>query len=347
MAVGGETYQAGLWSKQAMDRLAKDGLLPSPRHYEVMYHYYAGDVPELNKELEAFISVGKGKLTPQQAATLYGKYLSAGEEDNFFKDANTVIDHEIKKVMELLSASSKGADKFDEDLNAFTGKLTGANSIEMLRDAVEKITTETKAIATQNLKLQNELTATTSQLSEMRTDYDRIHKESQIDPLTEVGNRKFFEREIAMLIAEAQQENMILSILMVDIDHFKKFNDTYGHLIGDQVLRLVARTLVENLKGRDVIARYGGEEFVILLPQTKVQDAERVANQLRAGLATKHIKKRGSNEILGAITISLGAAEYTKGEDSESLIGRADAALYKAKQSGRNRVVSAEPLAKA
>ena len=115
--------------------------------------------------------------------------------------------------------------------------------------------------------------------------------------MTEVGNRKYFNHEILRTTAEAREDGLPLSLLMVDIDHFKKFNDTYGHLIGDQVLRLVARTLVENLKGRDIIARYGGEEFVILLPHTRVQDAERVANQLRAGLATKQIKKRNSNEI--------------------------------------------------
>lgn len=123
----------------------------------------------------------------------------------------------------------------------------------------------------------------------------------------------------------------------------KKFNDSYGHLIGDQVLRLVARTLVENLKGRDVIARFGGEEFVILLPQTRIEDAEKVANQLRINLSTKQIKRRSTQETLGAITISIGAAELYAGEETDGFISRADEALYKAKETGRNRVV-AEPI---
>jgi diguanylate cyclase len=338
MAVGGESHQAALWSQNALERLAKDGIAPIPRNYDVYYHYFAGDMPLLNASFEAIT-----KMTPSLCSELYDKYLLVGDA-SYFTDANSIIDNEIKKVMQLLNASTKGTHDFDANLSNFTGELAGAKSLDVLRDAVEKITVETRTVAAQNQKLQNELATTTTQLSEMRVDFDRVHKESQIDPLTEVGNRKFFDREIAHAIAEAHTTNSILSLLMIDIDHFKKFNDTYGHLIGDQVLRLVARTLVENLKGRDVIARYGGEEFVILLPQTRVSDAERVANQLRAGLATKHIKKRGSNEILGAITISLGAAEYTPGEESDSLIGRADAALYKAKQTGRNRVVCA-PLA--
>jgi len=100
--------------------------------------------------------------------------------------------------------------------------------------------------------------------------------------------------------------------------------------------------LVENLKGRDVIARYGGEEFVIILPATQLIDAERVANHLRDSLATKKVIKRGSNENLGTITISIGAAEYISGEDGDALLSRADEAMYEAKQTGRNRVVCAK-----
>jgi diguanylate cyclase len=340
MAVGGEVHQAGLWSKQAIEHLARDGLVPTPRNYDVYYHYHAGDMAELNAAFDAIMS--QGKMSAATCVGLYQKFLAISDDAEFVKDASSIFDSEIKKVMALISASTKETDQFGENLTTFTGKLSGAASLDVLRDAVAKIAEETRSVVTQNQKLQNELAATTTQLSEIRADFDRVHRESQIDPLTEVGNRKFFDREIAVAVAEAEQKSTVLSLLMVDIDHFKKFNDTYGHLIGDQVLRLVARTLVENLKGRDIIARYGGEEFVILLPQTRVQDAERVANQLRAGLATKHIKKRGSNETLGAITISLGAAEFIPGEESNSLIARADSALYRAKQSGRNRVMCAD-----
>jgi diguanylate cyclase len=204
-------------------------------------------------------------------------------------------------------------------------------------------------MAQQNERLQGQLASATEQLTEMRYNLDIIHKESQVDPLTEVGNRKFFDREIEHAVAEASETGAPLTLLMIDIDHFKKFNDSYGHQVGDQVLRLVARTLVESLKGRDVIARYGGEEFVILLPQTKVVDAEKVANQLRATLSTKQLKRRSTNESLGVITVSIGAAEYAKGEHIDRFIERSDQSLYKAKQTGRNRVVtsvlSAEELA--
>ncbi len=266
----------------------------------------------------------------------------ADAEREFFKAADVTLDVELKKVLDVLSVSSNQANQFGENLDKFSGQLRSADSIEALRHAVEKIARETQIVAAKNDALQNELERTVTQLNAVREDYDRVHQEAQIDALTEIGNRKFFDREVVRTINEAREQNLKLVMLMADIDHFKRFNDIHGHLVGDQVLRLVARTLVENLKGRDVIARYGGEEFVIIMPETRLEDAEVVANHLRNSLATKKVTKRGTNESLGTVTISIGAAEYVSGEDAESLISRADEAMYEAKQTGRNRVVCAK-----
>ena len=280
-------------------------------------------------------------MTQYLCDELYDKHIVPDSEEAFLRNANTALDGELKKVLGLLAQSTEGTDKFGKDLDNFTGTINNATSAEALREAVAKIAAETHVIAAQNDKLREDLADTTMELSEMRDDFDRVHRESEIDPLTEVGNRKYFNREIIRVMTESIEQKTRLSLLMVDIDHFKKFNDTHGHLVGDQVLRLVARTLVENLKGRDIIARYGGEEFIIMLPQTRLQDAERVANQLRMGLSSKQISRRGTNEVLGSATISIGVAEYVEGEDSDLLVSRADVALYKAKQTGRNKVVCA------
>jgi diguanylate cyclase len=339
LVVGGEIFQAGLWSKQALERLLRDGLPPTPRNYSVYYEYVAGRNFALNNACDQIVA--HGKMTQQHCEEIYYTYILSDSEKEFLKGADDTIEKEIEKVLELLSASAKETGQFEESLDTFSGKLKSANSVETLREAVKKITFETQAVVAQNEKLQEELAETSAQLSVVRNDFDRVHQEAQIDALTAVGNRKFFDREIVRILSEAREQNSTVSLLMVDIDHFKKFNDIHGHLIGDQVLRLVARTLVENLKGRDVIARYGGEEFVILLPDTRLQDAERVANHLRSGLATKQVTKRGTNETLGTVTISIGAAEYVHGEDSDMLISRADEAMYEAKRTGRNKVVCA------
>lgn len=339
MVVGGEIYQAGLWSKQALERLLRDGLPPTPRNYTVYYEYASGYNSALVNAYDQIVSLGR--ISQQYCDEIYYKYVAPDEAPKL-NEVDSAINKELERVLGLIATSAKDTGQFGENLNHFTGELKRSDSVDALREAVKKMAEETQIVAKKNEKLQEELAETSAQLSAVRNDFDRAHHEAQIDALTEIGNRKFLDREIVRIVAETRQQQNPLALLMVDIDHFKKFNDTHGHLVGDQVLRLVARTLVENLKGRDVIARYGGEEFVIILPETRLVDAEVVANHLRNSLATKKVTKRGTNETLGIITISIGAAQYKSGDDGEALIARADQAMYEAKQTGRNKVVCAK-----
>lgn len=341
MALGGEQHQSDIWAHKTLDRLKADGLQPTPENYAVFYNYFSGLHAELISAIDAILKSAP-VLTQAQCTDVYENFLGLHAQHRFLQKASEAVDSELKTVLGVIQAAAKGTDDYTKTLNNFSGKLVGTASLDQIRDAVNKVAQDTRVMAEQNIQLQSQLSQATEQLSDMRESLDRAHQESQIDQLTQVGNRKFFDRELARSMAESANTGIPLSVLMIDIDFFKKFNDNYGHLVGDQVLRLVAKTLVENLKGRDIIARYGGEEFVILLPQTTTPDAEKVANQLRASLGTKQLKKRSTNETLGVITISIGATQYTKDEDVESFIGRADGALYKAKQTGRNKVVCAD-----
>jgi diguanylate cyclase len=340
---GAEYANAAKWSRQAMDHLKRDDLPATPNNYAVYFHYYSDANPNLKMAMDMLLSQHE-HLTQEHCNNLFQTHLGLEAEGKTLREANAAIEAEISKVMSAIDAAASDTSKFTETLDTFSGKLAAPSlSLEQIRGAVSKVVAETRVMNQQNQRLQSQLSQTTQQLTEMRYNLDEVHKESQTDPLTGVGNRKFFVRALTETVNEAKDNASSLTLLMVDIDHFKKFNDTHGHLVGDQVLRLVAHTLVENLKGRDVIARFGGEEFVILLPQTRITDAAKVGDQLRNSLATKQIKRRRTNETLGVITISIGAAEYYPGEDTDSLIHRADEALYKAKQAGRNRVI-AEPL---
>jgi diguanylate cyclase len=126
---------------------------------------------------------------------------------------------------------------------------------------------------------------------------------------------------------------------MTDIDHFKTFNDTFGHLTGDQVLRLVALSVKQNVKGQDLAARYGGEEFAVILPDTVLRSGVTVADHIRRAVMTKELMKRSTGEHLGRVTISIGVASLRPDDSAASLLGRADQCLYAAKRSGRNQVV--------
>ena len=128
--------------------------------------------------------------------------------------------------------------------------------------------------------------------------------------------------------------------MLTDVDHFKKFNDTFGHLTGDQVLRLVAMSVKQNVKGQDIAARYGGEEFAVVLPNTLLRSAITVADHIRRAVMAKELMKRSTGEHLGRVTISVGVASLRPDDTPQTLIERADTCLYAAKRAGRNQVIS-------
>ena len=171
-----------------------------------------------------------------------------------------------------------------------------------------------------------------------------MQHEAMTDGLTGIPNRKFFEVRLAESIREARDSGEPLCLLVIDIDRFKTFNDTWGHQLGDQVLRLVAKTLTDSVKGRDVTARYGGEEFVIVLERTRLADAVRLADQIRATMMRRKIVRKDTGIDLGVVTVSIGASLYRPDESIEAFVERADAALYVAKRAGRNRVIAEDGL---
>ncbi len=190
-----------------------------------------------------------------------------------------------------------------------------------------------------NKALEERLTLSKTEISNLQQSLEAIRAESLTDPLTGLGNRKYFDRSIDMAVQNALATGEPLSLLMFDIDHFKSFNDSYGHLTGDQVLRLVGMSLKQTIKGQDITARYGGEEFAVVLPNTALRQALTVADHIRRAVMSKELKKKSTGEILGRVTISVGVSMLKPGDDTDSLIERADACLYAAKRNGRNRVI--------
>ena len=159
------------------------------------------------------------------------------------------------------------------------------------------------------------------------------------DPLTGVYNRRYLQTHLSKRLAAATESGKPLSVLMIDIDSFKAFNDRYGHAVGDDVLAAVARSLSENVRNIDLVARYGGEEFAVILPETGAHGVQLVAERLRETVEELRVETRGHDAL--RVTVSIGAATAMGGsEDAELLLQRADSALYRAKDGGRNLVVS-------
>src|SRR4029078_7379926 len=153
--------------------------------------------------------------------------------------------------------------------------------------------------------LEDRLTRSKNEISNLQQSLEAIRAESLTDPLTGLGHPKYFARMTETAVQTAQGDGEPLSLLMLDIDHFKSFNDNYGHLTGDQVLRLVAMSLKQTTKGEDTTALYGGEEFAVVLPATALRQALTVADHIRRAVMSKELKKKSTGEILGRGTISV------------------------------------------
>ena len=250
-----------------------------------------------------------------------------------------MVKGEIEQVMSMIDAAAGSASSYTESLADMTEKLGQSKDREGLRAIVESLVQTAKEMETSNQKLEARLSASKQEIDQLHENLEAVRTESLTDPLTQLSNRKFFNSSLNAAIADAHKKNEPMSLLMTDIDYFKKFNDSFGHLTGDQVLRLVAMSVRQNVKGQDTAARYGGEEFAIILPNTVLRSAITVADHIRRAVMTKELMKRSTGEHLGRLTISVGVASLRKDDTAQTLIERTDTCLYAAKRSGRNRVM--------
>jgi diguanylate cyclase len=185
--------------------------------------------------------------------------------------------------------------------------------------------------------LSAKLQARTDEVNSLTESLRRAQSEALLDSLTGLKNRRGLERAVEDLLREPP--GLVGSaLLLADIDHFKVVNDTYGHVLGDKVIRAVAHVLRSMIKGRDVAARLGGEEFAVLLPQTSLTGAAALAEQIRGTVAQGRIFRPDGSESIGQVTLSVGVAIARPGDTLETLLERADGAMYAAKRAGRNRV---------
>jgi diguanylate cyclase len=169
--------------------------------------------------------------------------------------------------------------------------------------------------------------------------------EASRDPVTGLANRRCFDRTMEAIAERAKIDRLPFSLLMIDIDHFKRFNDRLGHLIGDSILKLVGSVLNQSAREDDLVARFGGEEFAMVLSGADLDNAVMVAERVRIKIMGREMKRRSTGENLGTITVSIGVATHRANEDPRNLIKRADACLYEAKATGRNKTCS-EALAR-
>ncbi|MEO5805710.1 diguanylate cyclase [Devosia sp.] len=332
------------YANSAFDLLKRSGIPAYPQFYELLYTYATGVNPTLNTRMNAIFRTGQSP-TVDLAETLYNEFLKAGDANERISNVSERMNARIEAVHDAIDSAMTTANSYSGSLQAATGDLEREITVADMRAMAQRLLAETRRMQETNANLEQQLEASRDDIAALQRDLNDVRRESMLDPLTKISNRKSFEEGIGKAVMEANTAGTALCVLMVDIDHFKRFNDTYGHQTGDQVLRLVAMTLKSNIKGKDIAARYGGEEFVAVLPQTDIEGAVIVAENIRKAIQAKELLKRSTNEKLGRITASFGVALFHPGDTTNSLIERADRCLYAAKHAGRNRVISEIELA--
>ena len=326
-----------IYGESALGNLKKNQTPAYPRNYEIWYTYAAGFNRSLNKAINDILRA-EGKISVTQLDTVYNEHLSPSRLSDRVDEVGSQISSELRSIVHEVEDYVSTASNYGNALVGASENLSQTEDRQVIREIVSQLISETKEVEYQNRALSEQLAASQAQVMELRESLDTIRYESLTDDLTTLANRKHFDRSLETAMEEAEENGEPVSLLMTDIDHFKKFNDTFGHQTGDQVLRLVAMAVKQNVKGQDIPCRYGGEEFAVVLPRTNLRQAYAVAESIRKAVMAKELIKRSTGENLGRITISIGCSTYTTGDKTQDLIERADQCLYAAKRGGRNLV---------
>ena len=335
-----EKLRAQETARQVQARIGQDDLSPVPEVYELLYVYFSRSNPDVVRAIDEMLQ-GQKVLTDELCQEIYEEFLSTTENEEKVRQAGVQIQAALSDVSGIVSEVTTSAKDYTHTLENVKQDLQGAQTQAQIESVISNVSAKTQSMILHNRKLEEELLRSANMMHELKRDLEHARREALTDSLTGLSNRKAFDEKLLEMTRESKESGNVFTLLMVDIDHFKSFNDNFGHQVGDQVLRLVARTLRDGLKGYDFAARYGGEEFAILLPDTEMPAGLAVGNSLRKAIAMKDVVNRNTGDVLGRITMSVGVAEYSNQESHEDIVERADEALYTAKHNGRNQVAAA------
>ena len=322
---------------QTVDLMGFHKISPNAQNYEVWLSYRLGALSDLRKEIDERLARGEA-FTDEANQQIHDRYFSNARLTAQMVATGERIAKELNGVISAINTAGENASDYGAELQAASQRLDMGVSPELLREMVSSITSATGKMVDQNKDLTQQLQKSSRDMDDMRRTLRQVRAEAMTDSLTGLANRKLFDETLRNRLREASIERSPLCLMICDIDHFKRFNDTWGHLTGDQIIRFVSSTLQRFAPPGGLAARYGGEEFALVLPRMPLSAARELAERIRVTIESKTLVRKSTGEDLGRITVSSGVALARLDETPTSVIERADSLLYVSKRSGRNRV---------
>ncbi len=323
---------------RTIDEIGRQDLPVSPQNYEVWLSYLTHASPDLKQAIEGLLALGR-PINAGDMEELYERFFSTTHLSTQVMETGSRIAHEIADALDALKKAGATTERYGATLNTAAELLSSASLDDVaLKRLITVLAGATTEMSKQNSSLSTKLAQSSQEMEKLRTSLRQARAEALTDALTGIANRKLFDETLRLRKDEADSEHTDLCLIIADIDHFKSFNDTWGHQTGDQVIRFVASALTKFALPDHLVARYGGEEFAVIMPRTTLTQAGRIADQIRSAIEAKRLVRRSTNETIGAVTVSFGVALYGGGDTVNQLVARADECLYLSKRNGRNRV---------
>ena len=328
-------------ASEALRLMQEHNVWPTPLNYELWLHVAGDPESALSQEINRLIKAGE-TITEDVSESLASKFIARLKLNDEVRDAGLKLTRELASITEVIVDAQQTQKTYSETLVGARDSMNGVEA-ESLQGLVSSLTEATNKVLDHHSVLERRLSDSSREVNRLRKHLDQVRMEAMTDALTNLANRKSFDEALDSHCDRGDGE--LLTLAVIDIDHFKRFNDTWGHQTGDQVLRYVASVLARIGRAPRMAARYGGEEFGLLFPNETATAVERLLNEARTEIASRVLKRRSTNEDLGSVTISAGVAQREYGEDAFDLLDRADKALYQSKNAGRNQVTLAPDIA--
>jgi diguanylate cyclase len=325
-------------ARRAITAIEDLGMSPHPDNFILWYNYFSGDCPSLAPALDKLIE--SNSFSDMEGARLRSEFIQIPLDGNKVEELAHKLQSQMTAVLSLIEEARNGTANYGAILENADDQFSRQPDNGHLIKVISRLISDTCSALEHTKSVARHLEINAKEVSQLKSELAATQRDATIDPLTGLLNRRQFEIMLRDSIADSIENDTNVSLIFADIDHFKSFNDRFGHAIGDQVLKLVAKIIKDNVRGRDIPTRYGGEEFTVILPNTRLDGAEVVAETIRRTLSARSLMNKKTNEIIGSVTVSIGVAQYGRSETLAAFVERADDALYRAKQLGRNRVIA-------